>query len=178
MAVSDCAASYSGSAQRSRWRSADSKRAKAIYFLGASAQASIQHRHGTLSELPGQANHHRRHRRSIDHCEDSQAPGLAGTSAASGTGQESRFLRIHRVRRVRVKPPPTLIAAPSDDQRTRSVSSTKTAVGCRQKQLFAPRSCPTKLKNTSSNLLGRPFSAFSGVGFTENGCGFLEKGGL
>jgi|GEM_PF-1249202 len=41
-------------------------------------------------------------------------------------------------------PPATLIAAPSDDQRTRSASSTKTAVGCRQKQLFAPRSCPTK----------------------------------
>gem|GEM_PF-6089677 len=67
---------------------------------------------------------------------------------------------------------------PRDDQRPRSASSTKTAVGCRQKQLLAPRSCPTKLKNTLSNLLGRPFSAFFGVEFTEYGCGFLEKGGL
>ena len=67
---------------------------------------------------------------------------------------------------------------PRDDQRPRSASTTKTAVGCRQKQLFAPRFCPTKLKSTSSNLLGRPFTVFFGVEFAEHGFGFLEKGGL
>gem|GEM_PF-5317893 len=50
--------------------------------------------------------------------------------------------------------------------------------GRRKKQLLAPRSCPTKLKSTSGNLLGRSCSAFFGAEFTDHRCGFLKKRGL
>jgi len=59
----------------------------------------------------------------------------------------------------------------------RSTCSTKTAVGGKKDPLLAPFLSSETQKHVG-NLLGRPFSAFYGVGFAEHRCGFFEKGGL
>ena len=72
-------------------------------------------------------------------------------------------------------PPPTLIAAPSDDQRPRSASSTKTAVGCRQKQLLGPVPVQRSSKTHRVTYLADHSRRFLALGLRRMGVDFWKK---